>query len=114
MTDLLAELLRRPGKRVAVPPAHRMETRRHRNGVAGRAGGVETVARQRAGSRRHQTADGRDGVKVDMSAQAVTVRLQRLSQLRALCLSLAAAGRRAGLAPHPAGQQGADSAVRTR
>ncbi len=38
-----------------------------------------------------------------MSAQAVTVRLQRLSQLRALCLSLAAAGRRAGLAPHPAG-----------
>ena len=53
-----------------------------------------------------------------MSAQAVTVRLQRLSQLRALCLSLAAAGRRAGLAPHPAGstpephagQQGADSA----
>ena len=46
-----------------------------------------------------------DGVKVDMSAQAVTVRLQRVSQLRALCLSLAAAGRRAGLAPHPAGQQ---------
>ena len=53
-----------------------------------------------------------------MSAQAVTVRLQRVSQLRALCLSLAAAGRRAGLAPHPAGskpepdagQQGADSA----
>ena len=53
-----------------------------------------------------------------MSPQAVTVRLQRLSQLRALCLSLAAAGRRAGLAPHPAGstpephagQQGADSA----
>ena len=38
-----------------------------------------------------------------MSARAVTVRLQRLSQLRALCLSLAAAGRRAGLAPHPAG-----------
>ena len=38
-----------------------------------------------------------------MSAHAVTVRLQRLSQLRALCLSLAAAGRRAGLAPHPAG-----------
>ena len=37
-------------------------------------------------------------MKVDMSAQAVTVRLQRLSQLRALCLSLAAAGRRAGLA----------------
>ena len=38
-----------------------------------------------------------------MSAHAVTVRLQRLSQLRALCLSLAAAGRQAGLAPHPAG-----------
>ena len=36
-----------------------------------------------------------------MSPQAVTVRLQRLSQLRVLCLSLAAAGRRAGLAPHP-------------
>ena len=53
-----------------------------------------------------------------MSPQAVTVRLQRLSQLRALCLSLAAAGRRAGLAPHPAGstpepdagQQGAGTA----
>ena len=53
-----------------------------------------------------------------MSAQAVTVRLQRLSQLRALCLLLAAAGQRAGLTPHPAGskpepdtgQQGADSA----
>ena len=44
-----------------------------------------------------------------MSAQAVTVRLQRVSQLRALCLSLAAAGRRAGLAPHSAGQQVADS-----
>ena len=42
-------------------------------------------------------------MKVDMSARAVTVRLQRVSQLRALCLSLAAAGRRAGLAPHPAG-----------
>ena len=38
-----------------------------------------------------------------MSAHAVTVRLHRVSQLRALCLSLAAAGRRAGLAPHPAG-----------
>ena len=38
-----------------------------------------------------------------MSAHAVTVRLQRLSQLRALCLSLAAAGRRAGMARHPAG-----------
>ena len=37
-----------------------------------------------------------------MSAHAVTVRLQRLSQLRAFCLSLAAAGRHAGLAPHPA------------
>ena len=57
-------------------------------------------------------------MKVDVSAQAVTVRLQRVSQLRARCLSLAAAGRRAGLAPHPAGskpepdagQQGADSA----
>ena len=57
-------------------------------------------------------------MKVDMSAQAVTVRLQRLSQLRALCLSLAAAGRRAGLAPPHAGstpephaaQQGTDSA----
>lgn len=35
---------------------------------------------------------------VDMSPKAVTVRLQRLSQLRNLCLSLAAAGRRAGLA----------------
>lgn len=34
---------------------------------------------------------------VDMSPKAVTVRLQRLSQLRALCLSLGAAGRRAGL-----------------
>ena len=45
-----------------------------------------------------------------MSAQAVTVRLQRMSQLRALCLSLAAAGRRAGLAPHPVRHQGADSA----
>ena len=53
-----------------------------------------------------------------MSAQAVTVRLQRVSQLRARCLSLAAAGRRAGLAPHPAGstpepdtgQHGADTA----
>ena len=33
-----------------------------------------------------------------MSPKAVTVRLQRLSQLRNLCLSLAAAGRRAGLA----------------
>lgn len=32
-----------------------------------------------------------------MSPKAVTVRLQRLSQLRALCLSLGAAGRRAGL-----------------
>ena len=42
-------------------------------------------------------------MKVDMSAHAVTVRLQRLSQLRALCLSLAAAGRRAGLARDPAG-----------
>ena len=60
-------------------------------------------ARQRAGPGRHQEADGADGVNVDMSAHAVTVRLQRLSQLRALCLSLAAAGRRAGLAPHPAG-----------
>ncbi len=38
-----------------------------------------------------------------MSAHAVTVRLQRLSQLRALCLSLAAAGRRAGLVHDPAG-----------
>ena len=53
-----------------------------------------------------------------MSAHAVTVRLQRLSQLRVLCLSLAAAGRRVGLAPHPAtstvepdpGQQGAHTA----
>lgn len=45
-----------------------------------------------------------------MSVQAVTVRLQRLSQLRALCLSLAAAGRRAGLAPHSAGQQVAECA----
>lgn len=35
---------------------------------------------------------------VDMSPKAVTARLQRLSQLRNLCLSLAAAGRRAGLA----------------
>ena len=43
-------------------------------------------------------------MKVDMSAHAVTVRLQRLSQLRALCLSLAAAGRRAGAGMrHPAG-----------
>lgn len=33
-----------------------------------------------------------------MSPQAVTVRLQRVSQLRVLCLSLGAAGRRAGLA----------------
>ena len=52
-----------------------------------------------------------------MSAHAVTARLQRLSQLRALCLSLAAAGRRAGLARDPAdsppqpdaGQQAADT-----
>ena len=36
-------------------------------------------------------------MRVDMSPKAVTVRLQRLSQLRALCLSLGAAGRRAGL-----------------
>ena len=35
---------------------------------------------------------------VDMSPKAVTARLQRLSQLRNLCLSLAAAGQRAGLA----------------
>ena len=35
---------------------------------------------------------------VDMSPKAVTVRLRRLSQLRDLCLSLGAAGRRAGLA----------------
>ena len=39
---------------------------------------------------------------VDMSPKAVTVRLQRVSQLRALCLSLAAAGRRAKLAPRVA------------
>ena len=33
----------------------------------------------------------------DMSPEAVTARLKRVSQLRALCLSLAEAGRRAGL-----------------
>ncbi len=39
-----------------------------------------------------------DGVvEPDMSAKAVTARLKRMSQLRALCLSLAEAGRRAGL-----------------
>ncbi len=39
-----------------------------------------------------------DGVvQPDMSPKAVTARLKRMSQLRALCLSLAEAGRRAGL-----------------
>lgn len=33
----------------------------------------------------------------DLSPKAVTARLKRVSQLRALCLSLAEAGRRAGL-----------------
>ncbi|MDE0221450.1 MAG: hypothetical protein OXJ90_19430 [Spirochaetaceae bacterium] len=33
----------------------------------------------------------------DLSSSAVTARLKRMSQLRALCLSLAEAGRRAGL-----------------
>ena len=33
----------------------------------------------------------------DLSSNAVTARLKRVSQLRALCLSLAEAGRRAGL-----------------
>lgn len=43
-----------------------------------------------------------DGVvQPDMSAKAVTARLKRVSQLRALCLSLAEAGRRAGLHDRP-------------
>jgi hypothetical protein len=46
----------------------------------------------------------------DMSSKAVTARLQRMSQLRALCLSLAEAGRRAGL--HD--QSTADLNTRTR
>lgn len=53
-------------------------------------------------------------MQVDMSPQAVTVRLQRLSQLRVLCLSLAAAGRRAGLAPHPPGSTPAPQASQQR
>ena len=35
-----------------------------------------------------------DSVEADLSPKAITVRLQRMSQLRALCLSLAEAGRR--------------------
>ena len=43
-----------------------------------------------------------DGVaQPDMSPKAVTVRLKRVSQLRGLCLSLAEAGRRAGLHSRP-------------
>ncbi len=53
---------------------------------------------------------------VDMSPKAVTARLQRLSQLRNLCLSLAAAGRRAGLAAadgkSPAGPERDDDGSR--
>ena len=41
-------------------------------------------------------------VEVDLSPKAVTARLKRMSQLRTLCLSLAAAGRRAGLHDRPA------------
>ena len=37
----------------------------------------------------------------DLSSKAVTARLKRVSQLRALCLSLAEAGRRAGLHSRP-------------
>ena len=37
----------------------------------------------------------------DLSSRAVTARLKRVSQLRALCLSLAEAGRRAGLHSRP-------------
>ena len=42
-----------------------------------------------------------DSVEADLSPKAITVRLQRMSQLRALCLSLAEAGRRAGLHDRP-------------
>ena len=42
-----------------------------------------------------------DAVQPDMSPKAVTARLKRVSQLRALCLSLAEAGRRAGLHSRP-------------
>ncbi len=49
-----------------------------------------------------------------MSPKAVTVRLQRLSQLRALCLSLGAAGRRAGLGLGVAAAAGDSPAVPDR
>lgn len=35
--------------------------------------------------------------KVDMSPNAITMRLEKLSQLRELCLSLKQAGQKAGL-----------------
>ena len=42
-----------------------------------------------------------DSSQPDLSSKAVTARLKRVSQLRALCLSLAEAGRRAGLHRRP-------------
>lgn len=36
-------------------------------------------------------------MKVDMSSEAITRRLQRLSELRDLCMSLKLAGKQAGL-----------------
>ena len=42
-----------------------------------------------------------DSSEPDLSSKAVTARLKRVSQLRALCLSLAEAGRRAGLHRRP-------------
>ncbi len=44
--------------------------------------------------------DSRSG-RPDLSSKAVTARLKRVSQLRALCLSLAEVGRRAGLHNRP-------------
>ncbi len=67
--------------------AGRMGRWKNHGSVPRRAHPTEALPLQRDGSRRH-LASGGDAMKIDMSAKAVTTRLQRVSQLRKLCLSL--------------------------